>query len=150
MGERFGEGGGGGDPDDDDDGQSDFDGDRKRDPRPPRDFNPRQRERFDREGTHDTCGTGASQGDKFKIKREDIGIFDPHYEDPHELGVVNGGKCTIYTDVYCFTERINSFLEDENTYLSAQSQIMSFFPTLLSGAAVIWWTSEVPQLHALR
>ncbi|KAI1733407.1 hypothetical protein F4680DRAFT_441847 [Xylaria scruposa] len=82
-----------------------------------------------------------SQGDK--LKREDIGTFDPSYDDPDDLGVVTEGKNVIFTDVYCFCDRIQSFLEDETTRYSNERQILALFQTLLTGPAVLWWNNEL-------
>jgi len=46
-----------------------------------------------------------------KIKREDIGTFDPHWPDPEDTGVVANGKNLIFTDVNSFVGGIETFLE---------------------------------------
>ena len=133
---HHGAGGGGGDPDPSNDDEDDP---RRRCPRNPRD--PPDDRRY-REGTYDTGGTASSRSDS-KIKREDIGQFNPSFDDTYGIGVVNDGKNTIFTDVHCFIERINTFLEDSETSVSAERQILSYFPSLLGGPATLWWTNEV-------
>jgi hypothetical protein len=86
----------------------------------------------------------------YEIKPGDIGRFDPTFEDAHGVGVVNDGSNTIFTDVYCFIERINTFLEDPETSVSAERQIMSHFQSLLSGPAIVWWTNEVAASHRME
>lgn len=49
--------------------------------------------------------------DKLKA-REQIGIFDPLYEDKEGLGLVFSGKDTIYTDINCFEEYVLGILND--------------------------------------
>ena len=104
--------------------------------------NPREDRHF-RETTHDTGGTGGSKSDSIKIKREEVGQFNPLYEDPDDLGVVADGKNLIYTDVHCFIDRINTFMEDATTRHDAERQILGMFQTLLGGSAVMWWTNEL-------
>ena len=50
--------------------------------------------------------------DSIKIKYEEVGQFNPLYEDLDNLGVVVDGKNLIYTNVYCFIDCINTFIED--------------------------------------
>lgn len=136
---RMGAGGGRGDPGDDgdDDGPDGPKGPRRNnDSRFPRD------DRY-RENTYETGGTGASHSGSIKIKREDIGQFNPHHEDADHVGVVADGKTLVFTDVFSFIDRINTFLEDEATRDDAARQIASFFQTLLGGPAAMWWSNEV-------
>ncbi|KAJ4294696.1 hypothetical protein N0V88_004929 [Collariella sp. IMI 366227] len=134
-----GAGGGGGDPDGDDDSDPDSrDGNRRHNRNPQHPRNPRGH----RESTYDSGFTGTARAEAVKIKRDDIGLFDPHHEDPNDLGVVQDGKTLIYTDVRCFADRVYTFLEDEATREEASRAILSFFQTLLAGSAVIWWNSD--------
>lgn len=96
----------------------------------------------DRATVH-TMGSGASS--QPRIKREDVGQFDPHYYDPDDVGIVCEGRNMIFTDIFCFGDRLRSFLEDEDTALSAEKQILAMFQTLLSGPAVIWWNNELTE-----
>jgi ABC-type antimicrobial peptide transport system ATPase subunit len=59
-------------------------------------------------------------------------------EDPDETGVVSDGKKVTYTDVYAFSERINTFIKDPNTAVDNENQILSIFQTLLEGLAILW------------
>lgn len=88
-------------------------------------------------------GSGASS--QPRIKREDVGQFDPYYDDPDDVGIVCEGRNMIFTDIFCFGDRLWSFLEDEDTALSAEKQILAMFQTLLSGPAVIWWNNELTE-----
>jgi hypothetical protein len=89
--------------------------------------------------------TASRLGSHFRVRREDIGQFNPHYEDPEEVGIVCKGRGIIFTDVICFQDRLQSFLEDEETAAKAEKQILSMFQTLLSGPAVIWWNNELTE-----
>ena len=53
--------------------------------------------------------------DSIKIKRKEVGQFNPLYEDPDDLGVVVDRKNLIYTNIYCFIDYINTFIEDAIT-----------------------------------
>jgi hypothetical protein len=72
-----------------------------------------------------------------------IGVFDPTYNDPNEAGVVTSGKDTIYTDVLSFTERIYTFIEDDESYEEYAPQLRKLFPTLLQGQALQWYNTEI-------
>jgi hypothetical protein len=108
-------------------------------------------ERRRRERTADTEPSTRSQltnnsilrVGEMKIKRDDIGTFDPHYDDPHDLGVVTDGKSVIFTDVYCFHERVETFLDSEDTRDGHTRQILELFQTLLGGPAILWWNNEI-------
>ncbi|RWA03570.1 hypothetical protein EKO27_g11536 [Xylaria grammica] len=148
-----GAGGGGGDPDGDD-SESDpdefyRDGHRDTGRRPhfnmPRDPNPpgnpnNPNNATERDGTPHS---GVSFAGGFKLKREDIGSFDPEYSDPNDIGVVTEGRNLIFTDVFSFTDRIESFLEEPASQQSHEAQIMGLFQTLLTGPAVSWWNNEI-------
>lgn len=79
-----------------------------------------------------------------KIKKDDIGLFNPHHDDPDDTGIVHDGKNVIFTDIICFKERVNSFLDNADTREINEGQILGMFQTLLGGPATIWWSTEVP------
>jgi hypothetical protein len=79
----------------------------------------------------------------YKIKREEIGIFDPSWEDPDEVGMVFDGKNTIFTDAFSFADRIDSFLEDPTTRNEAEGQLKNHFQSLLAGPSALWWNNEL-------
>ena len=58
--------------------------------------------------------------DSIKIKRKEVGQFNPLYKDPNDLGVVVDRKNLIYTDVHCFIDRINTFIEDTTIYYNVE------------------------------
>ena len=99
--------------------------------------NPRE-DRYYRETTYDTSSTGGSKLDSIKIKHEEVGQFNPLYKDPDNLGVVVDGKNLIYTNVYYFIDRINTFIEDTTIRYNVERQILGIFQTLLGGSIVIW------------
>ena len=99
--------------------------------------NPRE-DRYYYKTTYDTSSTGGSKSDSIKIKREEVGQFNPLYKDPDDLGVVADGKNLIYTNVYCFIDYINTFIEDINIRHDIERQILGIFQTLLGGSIVIW------------
>ncbi|KAK3693263.1 hypothetical protein B0T22DRAFT_436462 [Podospora appendiculata] len=97
-----------------------------------------------RHPTVDSGRTGAFGGaGQPRIKHEDVGHFDPHFDDPQGLGLVQDGKNLVFTDVFCFKDRIDTFLEDEHTREEAQRQLLAQFQTLLAGPAVLWWNNEL-------
>ena len=65
--------------------------------------------------------------DSIKIKREEVGQFNPLYKDPDDLEVVVDRKNLIYTNVYCFIDYINTFIEDATTRYNVECQILGIF-----------------------
>ena len=100
----------------------------------------REPDRGIREGTYNSAVTQTSRNFD-KIKREEIGIFNPNYKDPDNLGIVQGGKNFIFTDVYSFVDRITTFTEGSGE--EATHQILSRFQALLGGSANLWWNNEM-------
>ena len=84
--------------------------------RPPSRYyeNPHE-DRYYRETTYDTSNIGGSKLDSIKIKRDKVGQFNPLYKDLDDLGVVVDRKNLIYTNVHCFINFINTFIEDAIT-----------------------------------
>jgi hypothetical protein len=98
--------GAGGDPDD-----SDHPSDDERTPHSPR--HPFDDARNRRERTAESQATSYLQpsgGDR--IRRSELGQFDPHFEDPDDLGMVIDGKNTVFTDVYEFRQRLPRKIPD--------------------------------------
>jgi hypothetical protein len=97
----------------------------------------------------ETCDVQPHQGEtqyrkESKIKRDNIGEFDPHFEDPEDLGMIKNGTSLVFTDVLAFSEQINTLLECENTRAVNEAHILDLFPTLLNGVALLWWNYELP------
>ncbi|KAI1419301.1 hypothetical protein F5Y12DRAFT_778731 [Xylaria sp. FL1777] len=132
------------DPDPDPSDDSSSDDDNPLGPRPP--GPPRSPNRTRGDTPHSQITVGGT----YKIKREDIGSFDPEYNDPNDVGVVTEGKNLVFTDVYSFSDRIESFLEDPTTSSSNEGQILAMFQTLLTGPAVLWWNNEITPRHRRR
>ena len=72
-----------------------------------------------------------------KIKREDVGQFDPHYNDPDDIGIVCDGRNMVFTDVFSLEDRLRLFLKDDTTAQSAEKQLLSMLQTLLSRTVVV-------------
>ena len=98
-------------------------------------------DRGQREGTYESGRTNISQSD-FRIKREDMGIFNPVFKDPDDLGVVQDGKSLIYTVARRFIDRLMTFMEDDVDG-AVSRQLIQQFPALLGGTAVLWWSDEL-------
>ena len=100
-------------------------------------------DRYYQETTYNTSSTRGNKSDSIKIKRKEVGQFNPLYKDPNNLGVVVDGKNLIYTNVHCFIDHINTFIEDATTHYNAERQILGIFQTLLGGSIVIQQTNEL-------
>jgi hypothetical protein len=91
--------------------------------------------------------SSASSRVEFKIKREDLGVFDPDAEDLKNSGVIMEGRVVVFTDVFSFEQRVLSLLEVEPELLpSINQQLVQLFGTCLNGSAMLWWINEVDQI----
>ena len=81
--------------------------------------------------------------DRFKIKCQDIGIFDLQFPNPKGQGAVTDGSRFIFIDVYNFIERVHILLEDSLAVHEIERQIKVIFSILFVRAAVIQWTIEL-------
>jgi hypothetical protein len=87
---------------------------------------------------------GSNPGAEFKLKREDLGMFNPDAEDISKSGVLTEGRNLIFTDVFSFEQRVLSLLEIEpDRKPSVDSQLVQLFGTCLSGSAMLWWINEI-------
>lgn len=98
-------------------------------------------ERRDRRRGRSPSGTGPGRYVR-QLKRDEIGVFDPEYDDPDDTGIVTVGKDLVFTDVWAFQERVDTFLDSDDGG-GKERQLIELFPTLLQGSAVIWWNNEV-------
>ncbi|KAK3896331.1 hypothetical protein C8A05DRAFT_40180, partial [Staphylotrichum tortipilum] len=100
--------------------------------------------------SEESTGSGASVAD-LRIKRDDLGVFNPTQYDPDDAGMVTKGKITIYTDVHVFVEAISTLTEDDPTGSISQN-VAQFFPTIIQSTAFAWWNGELTmaQRGALR
>lgn len=78
----------------------------------------------------------ASPSPVLRLKKDDIGVFDPSFPDPKDDGTVSSGNDTVFTDMYAFSERIRTFLETEDTQEAHEKQIMNMLQTLFGGPAL--------------
>lgn len=78
-----------------------------------------------------------------QITPEDIGKFNPHHPDLKEIGIVTSSSTIFFSDVNCFVDRINTFLENPTTASANEKQILSMIQTLLNGPASLWWSNEL-------
>src|SRR6266566_4629066 len=81
--------------------------------------------------------------DRFKIKRQDIGIFDPQFPNSKGQGTVTDGSRFVFINVHDFIKRVYIFLEDNSAVYEIERQIKAIFFTLFVEIVVIWWTTEL-------
>ncbi|KAI2624288.1 hypothetical protein GGR54DRAFT_569258 [Hypoxylon sp. NC1633] len=82
-----------------------------------------------------------------ELKREHIGQFDPHHEDPNDTGVTSTNHALTFTDINYFIEHINTFLADPDTAAANERQILLLFQTLIKGPAFMWWINELSAIN---
>ncbi|RWA09353.1 hypothetical protein EKO27_g5769 [Xylaria grammica] len=94
--------------------------------------------RDNRQGTPGASSaiSGSSTVGSHRLKKEDISTFNPNHYDPDDAGMVSEKDKIIFTDIYCFVERIESLMEDEETAESNGQQILSMLPTMIAGQAL--------------
>ncbi|OIW22329.1 hypothetical protein CONLIGDRAFT_650648 [Coniochaeta ligniaria NRRL 30616] len=74
-----------------------------------------------------------------RIKRNNVGQFNPDYPGPQDLRMISDGKTLVLTDVTAFRERFYTI----TTSPEGENQALSLFDTLLSGSTLIWWNSKL-------
>jgi hypothetical protein len=84
-----------------------------------------------------------ASGSANRLKKDDIGTFDPGYKDPDDLGVISNGRNTIYTNVYTFIKRIKDYIEDKDNGPAFEKQIKTMFRSLMAGAALNWYQRKL-------
>ena len=77
-----------------------------------------------------------------KLKREDIGIFNPEHNNPKKLSTVNNSKALVFTSVHSFINQLCTLTEHQAICEEAAYQIVALFETLLSSSALIWWSNK--------
>ncbi len=85
----------------------------------------------------------TAEYDRFKIKRQDIGVFDPQFPNLKGQGAVTDNSRLVFTDVYNFIKCIYILLEDSSTAHETKQQIKAIFSTLFVEIAVIQQTTEL-------
>ncbi|OIW22379.1 hypothetical protein CONLIGDRAFT_224440 [Coniochaeta ligniaria NRRL 30616] len=69
-----------------------------------------------------------------RIRRNEVGQFNPYYPNPQGLGMISDNKALVFTDVISFQERLDT--GTDSAY--AENQILRVFDTLMSGLQLIW------------
>ncbi len=87
-------------------------------------------------------GAGSGNGSPAQLKADDIGFFDPSYEDPTNSPVVNVGRHVFYRDVYAFIDRLKDLVS-----LKGEDKTREVLPTCLRGSALIWHSTELTELE---
>ncbi len=82
---------------------------------------------------------GSNPGTGFKLKHEDLGIFNPDAEDTNKSGVLTKGRNLIFIDVFSFEQQVLSLLKVEpDRKPSVDCQLVQLFGTCLSGSVMLW------------
>ena len=98
----------------------------------------------------DTGADGAAtvNGTPAQLKADDVGFFDPSYEDPKESNsknenpVINAGRHVFYRDVYAFVDRLKDLV-----HLKGEDKVREVLPTCFRGSALIWHSTELTELE---
>ena len=92
-------------------------------------------------------GPSGSGGNSNHLKADDVGYFDPSYEDPNgatktDTSVVNAGRHVFYRDVYAFQDRLKDLVHSKG-----EDKVKEVLPTCLRGSALIWHSTELTELE---
>ena len=91
-------------------------------------------------------GASGSGGNGNALKADDVGYFDPSFEDPNgtktDAPVVNAGRHVFYRDVYAFQDRLQDLVP-----LKGEDKVREVIPTCLRGSALIWHSTELTELE---
>ena len=78
-------------------------------------------------------------------RAEDIGYFDPDYEDSnsnYSNAMVSTGKHTFYKDVYTFVDRLRDMAK-----LRGPDKVRTVLPECLRGTALVWHSAELSEME---
>ena len=98
-------------------------------------------------GPPGTPGSDGAGNGTNNLKADEVGFFDPSYEDPNgsktdPQAVVNAGRHVFYRDVYAFVDRLKDLV-----YLKGEDKVRELLPTCLRGTALIWHSMELTELE---
>jgi len=100
------------------------------------------------QGPQDLVGPPGSAGDgeprPMVVKSpEDIGFFDPAYEDANNGFIVNAGRHVCYRDIYVFVDRLKDLVKGS----TGEQKIKDLIPGCLRGAYLTWYSTELSELE---
>lgn len=92
----------------------------------------------------DGTGTAAEHRPLVVKSPEDIGFFDPAYEDPSgkNASIVNAGRHVYYRDVFIFLDRLRDLSKGPTG-----DRVKDYISGCLRGEALIWYSTEVSELE---
>ena len=71
-----------------------------------------------------------------KIKKDNIGTFNPYYLNPDIFSIILEGKNVIFTNMYIFINRIVLFIDDNYQYYLYKKQFINNIQTLFLGVTI--------------
>ena len=110
-------------------------------PNPPK--NPEHQENEEEQESEKDLGSYKPPPTTKPFKADDIGFFDPEYQDGTTGPVANAGKHVIYRDIYTFVDRLKDI---EFSYGEA---IKFIIPECFRGAALMWYTIELTDVDKI-
>lgn len=95
-------------------------------------------------GDRGPAGTDGLVGANGALKADDVGFFDPSYEDPTNTNspVVSVGRHVFYRDVYAFEDRLKDLV-----HLKGEDKVREVLPTCFRGSALIWHSTQLTELE---
>ena len=95
-------------------------------------------------GVDGVNGAGGNQGGIPAIKSsEDIGYFDPTYEDSGNSSIVNAGRHIFYRDPYVFVDRLKDLARGS----VGEQRIRELVPGCLRGGSLTWYSTELTDIE---
>ena len=82
--------------------------------------------------------TEASERSRRLFRLQDIGIFDLHFFNPIDLGVIIDGTCFVYTNVNSFAEHLQIFSESQISFREVEVELLTYLFMLFIGTTAIW------------
>lgn len=73
------------------------------------------------------------------LRAEEVGYFDPEYQDAATGPVVNAGKYIYYRDVFIFVDRLKD--------LAARQDVKHVISSCFRGTALMWYSMELTELE---
>lgn len=75
------------------------------------------------------------------LRAEEVGYFDPEYQDPVTGPIVNAGKYIYYRDVFIFVDRLKDLASQP------QNNVKHVISSCFRGTALMWYSMELTELE---
>ena len=88
-----------------------------------------------------TAAVAAADPTQREWKAEEVGFFDPGYEDSNDSPIVTVGRHSLYRDVYAFVDRLKDLAKQRHV-----DKLRTVLPECFRGECQIWYSVELDEM----